>query len=100
MGEVSESETVGTLRSGCCGFVDSWLGEDWAQISLSPSKDFLRHRATLRFVVMDAPLNDLLSPDDRKLAVVELCCKAGSMIQKACETSQLRCCGVTKDETF
>ena len=62
----------------------------------------LRHRATpLGFVVMDAPLNDLLtlsmSPDDRKLAVVELCCKAGSMIQKACETSQLRYCGVTKD---
>ncbi len=66
-----------------------------------PSKDFLRHRATLGFVVMDAPLNDLLtlsmSPDNRKLAVVELCCKAGSMIQKARETSQLRYCGVTKD---
>ena len=66
-----------------------------------PSKDFMRHRATLGFVSMEAPLNDLLtlsmSPDNRKLAVIELCCKAGSMIQKACETSQLRYCGVTKD---
>ena len=46
-----------------------------------PSKDFFRRRATLGFVVIDAPLNDLLtlsmSPDNRKLAVVELCCKAG-----------------------
>ena len=66
-----------------------------------PSKDFLRHRSTLGFVVMDAPLNDLLtlsmSPDNRKLAVVELCCKAASMIQKACETSNFRYCGVTRD---
>ena len=41
-----------------------------------PSKDFLRHRLTLGFVTMDAPLNDLLAlsvtPNKRKLAVVEL----------------------------
>ncbi len=46
-------------------------------------------------------LDDLLTlsmpPDNRKLAVVELCCKAGSMIQKACETSDMRYSGVVKD---
>ena len=66
-----------------------------------PSKDFLRHRLTLGFVTMDAPLNGLLAlsvtPNKRKLAVVELCCREGSMIQKACETSEMRYCGVTKD---
>ena len=66
-----------------------------------PSKDFLRHRATLGFLTMEAPLNDLLtlsiSTSKRVLAVVELCCREGSMIQKACETSGIRYCGVTKD---
>ena len=52
-----------------------------------PSKDFLRHRATLGFLTMEAPLNDLLtlsiSTSKRVLAVVELCCREGSMIQHA-----------------
>ena len=46
-------------------------------------------------------MNDLLTlsvTSERKvLAVVELCCREGSMIQKACETSGIRYCGVTKD---
>ena len=66
-----------------------------------PSKDFLRHRTTLGILTIDAPLDDLLalsmSKPKRKLAVVELCCREGSMIQKACETSGFRYCGVTKD---
>ena len=51
--------------------------------------------------LLDAPLNDLLafsvSPNKRALAVVELCCREGSIIQKACETSGIRYCGVAKD---
>ena len=65
-----------------------------------PSKDFLRHRATLGFVTMDSPLRDLMALSvvpDRKLAMIELCCRDGSMIQKACETSEMKYCGVTKD---
>ena len=65
-----------------------------------PSKDFLRHRATLGFVTMDSPLHDLMALSvvpDRKLAMIELCCRDGSMIQKACETSEMKYCGVTKD---
>ena len=66
-----------------------------------PSRDFLRHRSTLGFLTMDGPLNDLLelsvTSEKKVLAVVELCCREGSMIQKACETSGIRYCGVTKD---
>ena len=66
-----------------------------------PSKDFLRHRTTLGILTIDAPLEDLLalsvSKTKRNLAVVELCCRDGSMIQKACETSGFRYCGVRKD---
>ena len=65
-----------------------------------PSKDFLRHRATLGFVTMDSPLHDLMALSvvpERKLAMIELCCRDGSMIQKACETSEMKYCGVTKD---
>ena len=29
--------------------------------------------------------------------MIELCCRDGSMIQKACETSEMKYCGVTKD---
>ena len=66
-----------------------------------PSRASLRHRTTHGFLTMDAPLNDLLassvSPNKRALAVVELCCREGSHIQKACATSGIRYCGVTKD---
>ena len=58
-----------------------------------PSKDFLRHRATLGFVTMDSPLHDLMALSvvpERKLAMIELCCRDGSMIQKACGASEMK----------
>ena len=54
-----------------------------------PTRTFLKHRTTLGFLKIEAPIHELtamfVSPKCAAIAIVELCCSTNSMIRKACE---------------
>ena len=65
------------------------------------SKDFFRHRSVIGFVQRDGPVFDLAALTSavtvQPLAFVELCCKEGSSLQKACQQSGISYAGVVKN---
>ena len=66
-----------------------------------PTRTFLKHRTTLGFLKIEAPIHELtamfVSPKCAAIAFVELCCSANSMIRKACEKSGIPYCGVAEN---
>ncbi len=66
-----------------------------------PTRTFLKHRTTLGFLKIEAPVHELtamfVSPKCAAVAVVELCCSPNSMIRKACEKSGIPYCGVAEN---
>ena len=66
-----------------------------------PTRTFMKHRTTLGFLKIDAPIQELkamfVSKSCAAIAMVELCCSVNSCIRKACETSWIPYCGVVEN---
>ena len=66
-----------------------------------PTRPFLKHRTTLGFLKIEAPIHELtamfVSPKCAAVAFVELCCSPNSTIRKACEKSGIPYCGVAEN---
>ena len=67
------------------------------------TRDFMKHRSTLGFLRVDGPPQDLMSlapVSEKGFVFVEVCCREGSSLQKACNSSKIPYAGVVKDIEF